>query len=149
MRVRKMKWILILSNFYSKFSTKTMRLYNMWALIKIIVGIGIIAILYNYVNVYQDPAIWISFWFLAVFMIVWGIWYFIFLFAYKFFSKEYPHNQASLSYKLSLLLGMYVMVNLTFVITDHRNKLIWLVIIIAFILLQILFTKSKRKELQY
>jgi hypothetical protein len=126
-----------------------MRLYNMWAIIKIIVGISIIGILYNYVNVYQDPAIGISFWFLGIFMIVWGIGYFMFLLSYKFFSKEHLHKQASLSYKLSLLLGMYVMVNITFIITDHWNKLLWLAIIIAFIALQTLFWNQKKKEIQY
>ena len=47
-----------------------MNLYNIGALLKIIIGAIILAILYHYVNVYQDPGIGLSFGFLGVFMIV-------------------------------------------------------------------------------
>ena len=121
----------------------TMRLYNMWAIIKIVVGFIILSILYNYVNVYQDPAIGISFWFLGIFMIVRWIGYFMFLWSYRIFSSHNYFKQASLSYKLSLLLGMYMMVNLTFIITDNWTKLMWLIILVCFVVLQVMFWSEK------
>ncbi len=48
-----------------------MRAYSIGAALKIIVGVGILAVLYNYVNVYNDPIIGLSFGFLGVFMIIW------------------------------------------------------------------------------
>ena len=90
-----------------------MNLYSAWALLKILVGIAILAILYNYVNVYQDPAIGISFGFLGIFMLVRGLCYFVFLRMHRFFSAKPKHLHTSLSYKLSLMIGMYVMINLT------------------------------------
>ena len=126
-----------------------MRLYSAGAILKILVGLGILTILYHYVNVYQDPAIGISFGFLGIFMIVRGVSYFVFSFCYRFFSVKPKYIQESMSYKLSLLIGLYVMMNLTLVITDHRSKLIGIMLLFLFIVIQTIFVYEKKREITY
>jgi hypothetical protein len=93
------------------------------------IGLGILRVLYHYVNVYEDPVIGISFGFLGIFMMVRGATYYLFLFGYRLFSTRPQHVQSSLSYKLSLLLGLYVMINITLMITDKRSKLLALLLV--------------------
>ena len=80
-------------------------------------------------------------------MIVWGASYYIFLGSYKIFSHYPEHLQSSLSYKLSLLLGMYTMVNLALIITDHRTKFIGISLLVIFIILQIVFAGGKKQTI--
>ncbi|USN54317.1 MAG: hypothetical protein H6765_07240 [Candidatus Peribacteria bacterium] len=53
--------------------------------------------------------------------------------------------QSSLSYKLSLLLGMFVMVNVTLMIVDNWSQWIAFLLILAFIMLQILITNAPNR----
>ncbi len=125
-----------------------MRAYSIGAALKIIVGVGILAVLYNYVNVYNDPIIGLSFGFLGVFMIIWWASYFFFLVAYKFFSTLPDYQQSSMSYKLSLLLGLYAMINLSLVITGKRSTILGVVLLLAFLWIQYMFIKDT-KEVKY
>jgi len=46
-----------------------MRYYHIGAIIKILLGIIIAFVLYNFINVYEDPGVGIGFGLLAVFLI--------------------------------------------------------------------------------
>ncbi|MBU0626213.1 hypothetical protein KKG31_07630 [Patescibacteria group bacterium] len=49
------------------------------------------------------------------------------------------------SYKLSLLFGIYVMINAALILSEYRNKIIGIVLLAGFILLQIaLFSDTKQ-----
>lgn len=122
-----------------------MRAYSIWALLKILVGIGIITILYNYVNVYNDPVLGLSFGFLGVFMIIWWASYYFFLFGYKMFTTLPKHVQSSMSYKLSLLLGLYAMINLSLVITGKWSTLVGVLLLIGFVFLLYVFMKDTKE----
>lgn len=122
-----------------------MQVYSIGALLKIIIGISLLTILYTYVNVYQEPVLWLGFGFLSVFMVVRGISYFIFLLCYKLFSNAPKNIRSSASYKLSLLLGVYVMVNLTLMIIGKRTSLIGIGLLIIFCMIQVTVTNEQRK----
>lgn len=120
-----------------------MRVYSLGALFKTLIWILILWILYQYVNVYQDPVLGLSFGFFALFMIVWWASYFFFLIGYKFFSQKSDALQSSLSYKLSLLVGIFAMTNLTLMVVDKRTLFLSIVLLIAFLLLQMVITYDK------
>ncbi len=111
--------------------------YHIWSLIKIIIGLSVIYLLYNYINIYQDPLIAIGFWFFWLFLVTWWVSFYIFFILQKFFSKLDNLKISSKSYKLSLLFWLFLLINLSFVILEERNKIIWLAILIIFIILHI------------
>lgn len=115
-----------------------MLFYNIWALIKIIVWSLTIFYLYNYVNVFQDPTIWLAFWFLWIFLVVWGISFYIFYIFSKFFSQKPNITIASKSYKTSLLFGLYILINIALIVLENWTKLLWLLIFVIFVVLQLL-----------
>ncbi len=122
----------------------TMQTYSVWALIKFIIWLIIVAILYKYVNVYESPILWLSFWFLGIFMIIWGMMYFFFLGLYKLWSSDTSHNkQTSLSYKLSLLFSLCMMINITLMINNQRSNILWLASLWGFLFLIPVFAIDK------
>ena len=83
---------------------------------------------------------------MGLFMVVWGASYYFFLAGYKLFSPSLSHHvQSSLSYKLSLLLGLFVMINITLMILDNWTQWIAFLLILAFIILQILITNAPNR----
>lgn len=123
-----------------------MRVYSAWAFFKIVFGSGILYVLYNYINIFEQPVIGLWFWFLGLFILVRWLSYFIFLGCYKLFSTLAADKQSSSSYKLSLLLGLFVMVNLTLMIVDKRTNIIWITVLVIFCILQVAFTHEQRKS---
>ena len=85
-------------------------------------------VIYHYINIYQDPVVGLSLGFLSVFLFIWGLSYFIFLIVAKFFSSSYDHL-SSLCYKLSLIFGLFVMVNITFFLVEQRNVILGIVLL--------------------
>ncbi len=120
-----------------------MRVYSLGALFKVLIGLLIMWVLYRYVNVYQDPVLGLSFGFFALFMVIWWASYFFFLIGYKFFSQKSDHLQSSLSYKLSLLVWLFAMTNLTLMVVDKWSLFLSLVLLIIFLLLQMVITYEK------
>ncbi len=112
--------------------------YNVWALIKIFIWITTLYLVYNYINVYQDPVFGLGFGFFGLFLISWGLSFFIFFIWYKIFSNKGNLYFASKSYKLSLLFGLFVLINLWFIIINQRDELVWGALLLIFIILQII-----------
>ena len=115
-----------------------MLFYHIWSLIKILIWFWTIYLLYNYINIYQDPAIWLWFWFFAIFLIAWWISFYIFFIWQKIFLEKDNIFIASKSYKLSLLFWLFLIINLAFIVLEERNKFIWLIILAVFIFLHVL-----------
>ncbi len=115
-----------------------MSFYHIWALIKILIWSSIIYLLYNYINIYQDPIIGLGFWFFAIFLIVWWLSFYMFFIWQKIFSQKELIKIASKSYKLSLLFWLFVIINLSLIVLEQRDKLLWFIILIIFLALHIL-----------
>lgn len=123
-----------------------MRVYSVWAFLKAILWLWILTILYHYVSVDTNAALWLWFWFLGVFLVVWWVWYYFFLVLWKIFSKAEHYIKTSASYKLSLFLGVFVIVNLTFMIIDKWTNTIGILLIIVFLALQYFVTTEFHKK---
>jgi len=121
-------------------------IYHIVSIIKLFLWIFLSLIVYNYVNIYEDPAIWISLWFLWVFITLWGWSFFIFLWIQKIFRHESKIRIQKDSYKLSLLFWIFAMTNVLLLILWHWSKFLWFLLLIIFVLLQIfLFSKQNNK----
>lgn len=113
-------------------------LYNISSLTKIILWAVILLITYTSINVYEDPIIALSLWFLWIFILSRWISFFLFLFEQRLFHQlKSEENITKDSYKLSLLFWIFCMINVLLILWSHRNKLIWIILLIVFILMQI------------
>jgi len=112
--------------------------YNTTAATKIILWASILLITYTSINVYEDPIVAISLWFLWVFILARWISFFLFLFEQNLFHQlKSEENKKKDSYKLSLLFWIFCIINVLLILSSHRNKLIWIILLIVFILMQI------------
>lgn len=125
------------SNYLLDLLIHIMPLYSIGALFKVIIGLLMIRGLYTFINIYQQPIVGLSLGFLAVFMLVRGVSYFCFVAWYKLFSPALTERHMTKSYQLWLLLGVFTLANLSLMVTDHRNKSIWLLLIAVFIWLHL------------
>ena len=126
-----------------------MQTYSIGAGIKFLIWLIIVSVLYNYVNVYESPILWLSFGYLGMFMIVRWLMYFFFLGLYKLRSSETVHAvQSSFSYKLSLLFALFTMVNLTLMINNIRTNFLWILTLLVFIWLIPVLAYASKSEVQ-
>ena len=110
--------------------------YKYLSLIKLIVGLIILFIDYVAINIFEDP--FVAIWILLVGSCLVTRWasFFLFLFTQKFFkNKKIQESPESESYKLSLLLGMYAILNIILILIWNRSKMRWLILLWGFILL--------------
>ena len=106
-----------------------MQLYYMAAAGKCILGAMILFIDYSSINVYEDPTIGIGLGFLGVFILSWGISFFLFLWIQSWYRKISKERLVKDSYKLSLLFGIFVMINVLLLLLGYRNKLIGILLL--------------------
>ncbi len=123
-----------------------MLFYNIGSLLKIIVGTSIIYYVYTKINPYKDPVVALSFGFIWIFLIIWGVSFYIFYITQKIFSQKENITIASRSYKLSLLIWLFFMINISLIIMEKWTKILWLIILIVFIFLQILTVKDDENK---
>ena len=118
--------------------TVKLNFYNTIALAKVVLGALILLITYTSINVYDDPVIALSLWFLWIFILARWISFFVFLFEQRLFHQLKSDEQLKKdSYKLSLLFGIFCIINVLLILLSRRNKLVWLALLILFILMQI------------
>lgn len=124
-----------------------MHIYNIISWIKFVLGVAIMVIVYTSINIYEDPVIWIGLWFLWLFIASRWISFFLFLWIQNIYRHVSKLRLVKDSYKLSLLFWIYVMVNVILIMSEYRNKFIWILLIVGFILLQIsLFSDHNNKH---
>jgi len=121
-----------------------MKTYSIWALFKCIIGAAIIWLVYTYVNVYQQPLLGIGFGLLGVFLTGRGLSYFLFLGMYKLTDYAW-YKQISLSYKLSLFFGIYLLLNLALMINDQWTQTLGIAMIFFFLGLILMIWYSPEK----
>lgn len=123
-----------------------MKLYYIISGIKAVLGLFILIILYNYINVYQDPVVGIALWFLWSFIFFWWISFFVFLWIQKLFRQQAEDRIIKDSYKLSLLFGIFALLNIGLILLEKRSKVLWLVLLVLFIALHIMLLSENRDE---
>ncbi len=115
------------------------KIYHLLSIIKFVIWVWILFIVYNFINVYEDPTIAISLLFLWMFISLWWASFFIFLFLQNIFLKRNDKIRIiKNSYKLSLLFGFYSMFNVSFLLLWRWTKFIWIMLFLVFILIQVL-----------
>lgn len=114
-----------------------LRIYHIASIIKAVIWLFITIFTYTSINVYEDTAIAIVLLFVGIFTLARWLSFFLFLWWHKLFSKKTNELQTKDSYKLSLLFGIYCLLNIILLIGWYRNKIIWIIILIVFIALQI------------
>lgn len=122
--------------------------YKKLAYIKIILWLVIIGTTMFTINVFSDEVIGIIFFLLWLFLLCWGIGYFVFrLIQYGLKQyHRYEHEKMIEAYKLSLLFSCYVLVNIILIIVEKRTRLAWINILIGFIILQILLVYDRNQD---
>jgi hypothetical protein len=122
-----------------------MYLYHIASLIKFVLGLLILLITYTSINVYEDPVIGIGLIILWLFIAARGASFYLFLGFQKFFRDLPKDRLIKDSYKLSLLFGIYVLINALFLLLGYRSKFLWLILLVGFIILQVaLFSEQKK-----
>lgn len=121
-----------------------MYLYYIASSIKLVLGLLIMLITYTSINVYEDPVIGIGLSILWLFIAARGASFYLFLALQKFFRDVPQDRLVKDSYKLSLLFGIYVLINALFLLLWYWNKFLWLILLVWFIILQVvLFSEHK------
>lgn len=121
-----------------------MYLYHIASLVKFVVGLAILLITYTSINVYEDPVIGIGLIILWLFIAARGASFYLFLVLQKFFREVSEERLVKDSYKLSLLFGIYILINALLLLSWYRNKFVWIILLVGFIGLQaILFSEHK------
>ena len=122
-----------------------MYLYYIASLVKFVLGLLILLITYTSINVYEDPMIGISLSILWLFIAARGASFYLFLGLQKFFRDIPQVRLVKDSYKLSLLFGIFVLINALFLLLWYRSKFLWLILLVGFIILQVaLFSEQKK-----
>lgn len=122
-----------------------MYLYHIASLVKFVLGLIILLITYTSINVYEDPVIGIGLSILWLFIAARGASFYLFFVLQKFFRDLSPDRLIKDSYKLSLLFGIFVLINALFLFLWYRSKLLWIILLVGFILLQmVLFSEQKK-----
>lgn len=119
------------------FSINSSNIYQLLSAIKCLLGILILVITYTSINVYEDPAVAISLSFLGIFIAARWASFFLFLAIQKIYRKQLDHlTIVKESYKLSLLFGIYIIINYLLILLGRRNKFIGILIFGLFVWLE-------------
>jgi hypothetical protein len=124
-----------------------MSLYDIASIAKIALWSGILIITYTSINVYEDPIVGIALAFLWIFIVAWGGSFYLFQGIQKIFSKKDKLSREKESYKLSLLFGIYAVINFLLIVLTWRTKFLGIILLIVFVRINIsLFSKEKPNE---
>ncbi len=120
-----------------------MILYHIASITKIVLWVFIVLITYTSINVYEDPAVAIWLGFLGVFIAVWWLSFYIFWVLQRLFRTHIDTDRIMKdSYKLSLLFGVYVMINILLLMLGTWTKRRGILLLGGFIWLQIILFKQ-------
>ncbi|HMT00936.1 MAG TPA: hypothetical protein PKD96_00340 [Candidatus Absconditabacterales bacterium] len=123
-----------------------MLFYHIGAGLKIFIGVLILWVLYVFVNVYQDYLPALAFGFLGIFLASWGLSFYFFLFFQSFFAKKTLGSVMALSYKLSLLFGIFVLINAVLFVSEMWTKFLGLVLFVIFVLIDVFVSSDESRK---
>lgn len=119
-------------------SISSANIYQILSAIKCAVWALILFITYTSINIYEDPAIAIGLSFLGIFIIARWVSFFVFFLIQKVYRKHLDHiTIVKESYKLSLIFGIYIIINYLLILLGRRNKFVWILLLGLFIWLEI------------
>jgi hypothetical protein len=110
-----------------------------------VLGLFIAFITYTSINIYEDPAIAVSLGFIWIFIWIRWVSFYLFLWGQKIFRKVENSRILKDSYKLSLLFGIYIIINILLLILWWWTKLRWVLLLVGFILIQTLLLESNHE----
>lgn len=122
--------------------------FHRLSFLKIIIGVMLAGVALFAINVYEDPGIGISLLLFGVLFLSRGSSFFLFLFLQNIF-HQFPYNakrKAKESYKLSLLFGVYILINIILLILEKRTKLTGLLLLGVFAMGQVILFIEPRDE---
>ncbi len=123
-----------------------MRLYHIAALIKIVLGLGIVFLTYTSINVYEDPLIGIGLAIVGLFIFSWWISFYLFFGIQQRFRTITKERLIKDSYKLSLLFGIFVIINALLIFLWYRSRFLGIILLVGFISLQVLLFSENDKS---
>ena len=127
-----------------------MQLYHIASLIKIVLGMGILLLTYTSINVYEDPVVGISLMILGLFIASRWVSFYVFFAIQKRFREVSQTRLIKDSYKLSLLFGIFVIINALLLFLGYRSKFLWIILLVGFIVLQVsLFSEHKKSKNEF
>ncbi|MCX6822751.1 MAG: hypothetical protein NTX91_01985 [candidate division SR1 bacterium] len=122
-----------------------MQLYYIASLSKFVLGVLILIMDYTSINVYEDPAIGIGLGFLGLFIAAWGGSFFLFYRIQKLYRHIEKGQLVKDSYKLSLLFGIFVILNVLLLLLGYWNKWLGIVLLGGFVALQVTLFSGKQE----
>jgi hypothetical protein len=117
------------------------------SILKLIIGLVVLVLVGMYIDPFQDPQTWVilgSIWLL--FFVRW-LSYFVFYYAGVYRSDKKLSLLSSFAYKASLLLALYVLMNIILIIIEFRTIINGILIALLFVALyRFLFYGPKPEE---
>lgn len=126
---------------------KTINLYTGASLLKLAIGILIVMLTLWTLNVKEDPEIALSFLLVGIFILAWGLAYFLFYgLELLFLLKVAQEKMQKDAYKASFLFGLYALINVLLLIGKFWNKWLGLLLLAGFIALQVILFINDNQE---
>ena len=127
---------------------KNFEIYATASLIKTVFGIILLVIDFTMISPKDDLAIALTLGLIWVFLLLWGVSYFLFYWIQRLFitkvSKERMKKDA---YKTSFLFWLFCLINVLLLVAELWTKWLWIVCLILFIAMQYaIFTDPLRKD---
>jgi len=119
-----------------------MKFYLIGSLLKIIIGSLILYFTNKNINPQEDFWFWLIFIVLWIFLVFWWLSFLIFVLINKYIFKQY--NWLSISYKASFLTWIFIIMNFLLIIFEVWEKSSWLLLLVAFILLNYFIIKDEK-----
>ncbi len=120
------------------FKITNTNIYHRLSALKCLLGAWILTLTYTSINVYEDPAVAIGLSFLWIFIIARWASFFLFFLLQKQYRKQLDQiTIVKESYKLSLLFGIYIIINYLLILLGRRNKFIGIILLWWFIWLEV------------
>ena len=118
------------------------------SLMKILIGVTLLCVAFFTINVYEDPGIGITMILFGLFFVTWGGSFFLFMLLQNLF-HQFPlseHKRQKESYKLSLLFGLYILINIILLILEKRTKWNGFMLLMVFLIGQVILFVQPRDE---
>ncbi len=125
-----------------------MLLYHIASIAKAVLWAIVLLVTYTTINIYQDPVIAIAMAFVGVFIFTRWISFYFFIGMQRLLRPEVQNSERLVkdSYKLSLLFGIFCLINVWLILLGNWNTIIGLLLLIGFIALQAMLFKTQSKS---
>lgn len=120
-----------------------MKIYHFIALWKIVLWWWVLLTMYLLINPKLDPVLAYTGFFAGLLLMVWWVSFYLFLGVHSLWKQHYTTDLALTSYKLSLLLWLFVVLNWVLFLLRQRSRELWFVLLVLFVGLFALLYKQE------